>query len=499
MSEVIQGSKSSLYIKEQIPGILDSADSFTHQSVQNLWSGRGASDVLIHAFYPTSAIASTVEAGSVKRLIKVTGHNAKAGDQIRMNNGGADSEEVAIVKIVDANFFVIAKEISASVGDELFILKPVTPTYTKTGSLVVSQGPVQFVKDSLAQQVVEDTVAPANNEPLPNKLFFQKDGVTYPVNKDTAVPGNTAAIPVEIVGASGQVINITAGDINVQTSHLGAGFDSVRIGDGTNIVSVDAVNALKTDSSHVTQPVSATNLDIRDLVFATDKADVSGSTVTVTATDLDVRNLVFATDKVDVSGSSITVTATDLDVRNLVFATDKVDASGSSVAVSNTVTVSATDLDVRNLVFATDKVDSSGSSVSNLPATIGQQTSAASLSVVLSSDHASVPVTVAGTVAVAQGALSSFYVEVTNLTTTNQFILSGVTCKKIYIQADSDNTANIRMKITNSATVATVSSGWKLEPGRSESFDMGGSSLNCSVGIIAESGTNQKVYVQYGN
>lgn len=59
-----------------------------------------------------------------------------------------------------------------------------------------------------------------------------------------------------------------------------------------------------------TQPVSATDLDIRDLTFAADKADVSGSAVTavVTATNLDVRDLTFAQDKVDVSGSAIATT-----------------------------------------------------------------------------------------------------------------------------------------------------------------------------------------------
>jgi len=84
-------------------------------------------------------------------------------------------------------------------------------------------------------------------------------------------------------------------------------------------------------------PVRSTDLDIRDLLFATDKADVSGSAVTadVTATDLDIRNLTFATDKVDASGSTglvATVTASNLDIRDLAFATDKVDVSGSLIA-----------------------------------------------------------------------------------------------------------------------------------------------------------------------
>jgi hypothetical protein len=137
--------------------------------------------------------------------------------------------------------------------------------------------------------------------------------------------------------------------------------------------------------------------------FDLDAVDVSGSSVelgattlaaleniTVSATDLDIRNLVFADDKADVSGSTvelgattlaaletITVTATDLDIRNLVFATDKADVSGSEVSLDSAtlaalenVVVSATDLDIRNLVFSDDKVDVSGSEVSLDSATL---------------------------------------------------------------------------------------------------------------------------------
>lgn len=71
---------------------------------------------------------------------------------------------------------------------------------------------------------------------------------------------------------------------------------------------------------------------------------------------------------INVAGTVI-VTATDLDIRNLVFATDKVDVSGSSVSISGAVaiaepvTVDAVNLDIRDLAFATDKVDVSGSTV----------------------------------------------------------------------------------------------------------------------------------------
>lgn len=119
-----------------------------------------------------------------------------------------------------------------------------------------------------------------------------------------------------------------------------------------------------------------------------------GGSLTVDATDLDIRDLAFATDSIDVSGSSVSITgdvnvtqgtspwvvsATNLDIRDLAFATDKVDVSGSSVSISGDVNVtqgtspwvvSATDLDIRDLSAATDSVsawtkDGSGNAITS--------------------------------------------------------------------------------------------------------------------------------------
>jgi len=161
-----------------------------------------------------------------------------------------------------------------------------------------------------------------------------------------------------------------ASSLPVRTEN--AGDLQIQIVDGTltsNKLKVESDGSINTNST-----ISATNLDIRDLAFATDKVDVSGSSVTVTATNLDTRDLTFATDTVDVSGSSVTatVTATNLDIRDLAFATDKVDASGSTIELGSTTlaalenisaTVTATDLDIRNLSAAQDSIsikDSTG-------------------------------------------------------------------------------------------------------------------------------------------
>lgn len=116
--------------------------------------------------------------------------------------------------------------------------------------------------------------------------------------------------------------------------------------------------------------VDATDLDIRDLVFATDKVDVSGSEVSLDSATLAALESITvqngagaAAVNIQDGGNSITVDATDLDIRNLVFATDKVDASGSTVELGATtlaalesITVVATDLDIRDLSHTQDSV-----------------------------------------------------------------------------------------------------------------------------------------------
>jgi hypothetical protein len=123
----------------------------------------------------------------------------------------------------------------------------------------------------------------------------------------------------------------------------------VRAGDdGTLIGHVS--DALKVNFSNTSLAVTATDLDIRDLVFATDKVDVSGSEVSLDSATLAALE-------------NITVSATDLDIRDLAFATDKVDVSGSEVSLDSAtlaalenITVSATDLDIRDLTHVSDSI-----------------------------------------------------------------------------------------------------------------------------------------------
>jgi hypothetical protein len=153
--------------------------------------------------------------------------------------------------------------------------------------------------------------------------------------------------------------------INVEVD-LNAADDSVAawLSDGAGNAISSTGGALHISDAGGSLTVDATNLDIRDLAFATDKVDVSGSSVSITgnvnvtqgtspwvvsATNLDIRDLTAATDSVsawtkDGAGNSITSTGTALDVNiasGSVTVTDAALANTAIKAVAETVTTSA--------------------------------------------------------------------------------------------------------------------------------------------------------------
>lgn len=112
---------------------------------------------------------------------------------------------------------------------------------------------------------------------------------------------------------------------------LDAASSSIAISDGTDTLAVNA------DGSINVAFASGASLQITD---GTDtlaiNADGSINSV-VSATDLDIRDLAFATDSVDVSGSEVSLDA-------------------ATLAALENITVSATDLDIRDLTHASDSV-----------------------------------------------------------------------------------------------------------------------------------------------
>lgn len=81
------------------------------------------------------------------------------------------------------------------------------------------------------------------------------------------------------------------------------------------------------------------------------------------------------------------------------------------------------------------------------------------------------------------------FAEITNLTTAAQTFVAPAKATGFKLQAPSSNTVNLRWKI---GATATITSGFLMEPGRSEDFDCVG-----TISIITESGTGQHAYVQW--
>jgi hypothetical protein len=111
-------------------------------------------------------------------------------------NGGKEALDVNIAEFTSAGVKIIDSD-----GDELAI--------EADGSINVNatfSGPIKFLNAGSTITDVQEDVAP---------------------------------LPVKLQGTTGD-INITAGDIGVQLEHTGANFDSVRLGDGTDLMAISS-------------------------------------------------------------------------------------------------------------------------------------------------------------------------------------------------------------------------------------------------------------------
>lgn len=146
--------------------------------------------------------------------------------------------------------------------------------------------------------------------------------------------------------------------------------DSIRLGDGTNYFTSTTVGPkVGLDTAIINE------VDIRDLVFATDSVNVSGSSVSVSSSTLPTGAATEAT---------LASILTEVQ-QNLTFINDKVDVSGSSVSVSSLPAGLATEA-------KQDTGNASLSSIDSKMNTLGQKTMAQSMPVVLSSDQGSIPI-----------------------------------------------------------------------------------------------------------
>lgn len=174
-----------------------------------------------------------------------------------------------------------------------------------------------------------------------NKLVFDPANMADSANVGAYLRGSDGTLITQTGGALD--VNIVGGvNVEVDLSHVD---DSVKIGDGTDLLAVN-------NDGSINAVVSATDLDIRNLAFATDKVDVGGSvialdsatlaaleSITVSATDLDIRYLTHVSDSVKVGDG------TDLLAVNADGSINTKPAGASSAAYGATsVTTTVTDI-----------------------------------------------------------------------------------------------------------------------------------------------------------
>lgn len=245
-------------------------------------------------------------------------------------------------------------------------------------TVVGTPAPISFQRDGSSQTVTEDTVTPTNNRPLPSGMFFSKEGVFVPVS-DSATPSQVAAVPVKIMTAGGENINITAGDLNVLISDMGPSFSSLRLGDGSgNYVGVNAdTEALVYDEDANT---TLTSIDGKTPVLVGGKVPVdTGLTQPLTNTELRAT-------PVPVSGTISTGGLTDAELR--ASAVEVADVANGVLIGAVNETAPATDTASSGLNGRLQRIAQRLTSlIGLLPASLGQKTSANSLAVVPSNDY----------------------------------------------------------------------------------------------------------------
>lgn len=227
-----------------------------YDTVHGIGSGKSGRNALLKTLaertvLPVSIVSVTPRDKDKELVIEITGHSAKKHNVLRLVTGVAAETEYDIIEIIDANRFVV-RNIGSSVpaaADTAKVLFHVSFKTDSEGAIATSSGPTQFIQNGSTVSVNEDTVTPANNRPLPVKLS----------------------------GITGD-INITANDLNVALDHVN---DSIKIGDGTDLLAVNADGSLNIGASALPsgaatlaeQQTQSTRLgDVAEVAPATDTA-----------------------------------------------------------------------------------------------------------------------------------------------------------------------------------------------------------------------------------
>lgn len=150
--------------------------------------------------------------------------------------------------------------------------------------------------------------------------------------------GGKKALDVRVAEGINVEVDLDAADDSV------ASWTNDGAGNAITSTSENGDQALDVHLSNTSIAVTATDLDIRDLSFATDSVDVSGSEVSLDAATLAALETITVEQGtspwvVGDGGGSLTVDASDLDIRDLSAAQDSVESwthDGSGNAITST-------------------------------------------------------------------------------------------------------------------------------------------------------------------
>lgn len=286
--------------------------------------------------------ADLVEAGSTTTQIVATAHGARVGDSIRFTSGVHDGKEIGIDEVVDANNFLLSQtlDVAPTAGDSFSLLRPISLTLSSTGGISSS---LTFERDGSNQTVVEDTITPANNRPLPVKLSGFTGDITVTANQ-LDVNLDSANDSVEIIQATHDSVNLNA---NLQVADTDVGnANPVPISDAGGSITIDST-ALDVNLSTRASEATLSTMNGK-FVDGTDIGDVTinnaggasavniqdgGNSITVDNANLDAT---LSTRATEATLSSLNGKVTACDTGNVTIASSALPTGAATSALQTT-------------------------------------------------------------------------------------------------------------------------------------------------------------------
>lgn len=208
-------------------------------------------------------------------------------------------------------------------------------------------------------KLVADPSAVADGDSV---LAYLRDG------SGASLSSTSGALHVNVQNAS---LAVTATDLDIRDlTHVS---DSVKVGDGTDFLAVNSDGSINITDNGGSITVDGTVAATQSGSWTVAVSSVAGTVAVtqstspwvVSATDLDIRDLAFATDSVTAhqGGSwTVTATATDFDIRDLTHVSDSVKIGDGTdfLAVNADGSINVQGTFSINGQYAEDSVHSSG-------------------------------------------------------------------------------------------------------------------------------------------